>query len=63
MYKKIFFYLLFSFQLMVILNQILIYLFLKYNKYKEMYKVECVEEKITDNRGNGFEEYVWNKKF
>tara|TARA_B100000683_G_scaffold243322_1_gene252661 strand:- start:5575 stop:7065 length:1491 start_codon:yes stop_codon:yes gene_type:complete len=39
------------------------HLFLKYNKYKEMYKVECVEEKITDNRGNGFEELYGTRNF
>jgi len=30
--------------------------FSKINEYKNRYKVNCLEEKITDNKGNGFEE-------
>ena len=31
--------------------------------YKDLYGVECVEEKITDNRGNGFEDLYGTRNF
>ena len=31
--------------------------------YKNLYGVECVEEKITDNRGNGFEDLYGTRNF
>ena len=35
----------------------------KVNKYKLKYKANCVEEKITDNRGNGFEGLYGTRNF
>ena len=31
--------------------------------YKDLYGVECVQEKITDNRGNGFEDLYGTRNF
>ena len=31
--------------------------------YKDLYGVECVQEKITDNKGNGFEELYGTRNF
>ncbi len=39
------------------------YPFEKYREYKELYKAECVEDKITDNRGNGFEDLYGTRNF
>ena len=31
--------------------------------YKDLYGVECVQEKITDNQGNGFEDLYGTRNF
>ena len=35
----------------------------KFIKYKDRYKVECVDQKITDNRGEGYEELYGTRNF
>ena len=35
----------------------------KINEYKLRYKVNCVQDKITDNRGNGFEDLYGTRNF
>ena len=38
-------------------------LFNKFDFYKSKYKAECVEDKITDNQGNGFEDLYGTRNF
>ena len=38
-------------------------LFLKYNKYQNLYGADCVEDKITNNRGDGFEDLYGTRNF
>ena len=35
----------------------------KFQKYKSLYNVECVEDKITDNRGEGFKDLYGTRNF
>ena len=35
----------------------------KFIKYKYLYDVECVDEKIIDNQGNGFENLYGTRNF
>ena len=35
----------------------------KINEYKLKYKVHCVQDKITDNQGNGFEDLYGTRNF
>ena len=35
----------------------------KFNYYKNLYGVECVQEKITDNQGNGYEKLYGTRNF
>ena len=35
----------------------------KYNHYKNKYKVNCVQDKITDNQGNGFDNLYGTRNF
>ena len=68
MYKKIFFssfILLFSsvFSQDSTLSYTDSLLFEKINKYKLLYNVNCVQEKITNNQGNGFEDLYGTRNF
>ena len=38
-------------------------LFEKFNKYKLLYNVNCVQDKITNNQGNGFEDLYGTRNF
>ena len=38
-------------------------LFKKFNKYKLLYNVNCVQDKITNNQGNGFEDLYGTRNF
>ena len=38
-------------------------MFEKYNKYKLLYNVNCVQDKITNNQGNGFEDLYGTRNF
>lgn len=35
----------------------------KFSEYQERYNVDCVDEKITDNRGNGYEDLYGTRNF
>ena len=35
----------------------------KYNHYKSKYNSNCVQDKITDNQGNGFEDLYGTRNF
>ena len=72
---KLLLLLVFSFQLFISYSQQLIpisdsvsvdtisVLLEKINEYKLRYKVNCVQDKITDNQGNGFEELYGTRNF
>ena len=37
--------------------------FKKFQVYKDLYNVDCVEDKITDNRGEGFDDLYGTRNF